>query len=54
MRSGADPNFVAEEPGATLYAENPLLLTAGARFLLDKDKYQPIVELLNQFGAIRI
>ena len=51
LEHGADPNFVAEEPGATVYAEKPLELPEGASFLLDRHKYQPIVELLNQFGA---
>ena len=51
LEHGADPNYVAEEPGATIYAEKPLELAEQARFLLDKDKYTPIVELLDQFGA---
>ncbi len=51
LEHGADPNFVAEEPAATVYAEKPLELACGARFLLDRDKYQPNVELLTQFGA---
>lgn len=51
LEHGADPNFVAEDPAATIYAEKPLELALGASFLLDRDKYQPIVELLIQFGA---
>ena len=54
LEQGADPNFVAEEPGATIYAEKPLELAKQARFLLDREKYQPIAELLNQFGATGI
>jgi hypothetical protein len=44
----------AEDPGATIYAEKPLELAEQARFLLDRDKYQPIVEPLDQFGATGI
>ena len=51
LEHGADPNFVAEDPAATVYAEKPLELALGARFLLDRAKYQPIAELLIQFGA---
>ena len=54
LELGADPNFVAEEPGATIYAEKPLELAEQARFLLSRDKYQPIAELLDQFGATGI
>jgi ankyrin repeat protein len=51
LEHGADPNFVADEPAATLYAEKPLELAMQARFLIDWDKYNPIVELLKTFGA---
>jgi ankyrin repeat protein len=51
LEHGVDPNFVAEEPGATIYAEKSLELAEGACFLLDRHRYRPIVELLNQFGA---
>jgi ankyrin repeat protein len=54
LELGADPNLVAEDPAATVYAENPLELAQGASFLLDRDKYQPIVDLLSQFGATRM
>jgi ankyrin repeat protein len=51
LEHGADPNFVAQEPAATIYAEKPLELAMQARFLMDRDKYHPIVELLKRFGA---
>jgi len=51
LENGADPNFVADEPAATIYADRPLDLAKQCRFLLDWDKYSPIVELLKQFGA---
>ena len=49
---GADPNYRAEEPTATIYAENPLSLAKQARFLLNWEQYQPIVQLLEKFGAV--
>lgn len=49
--AGADPNFVATEPAATIYHEKPLLLAMAARNLMDWDKYQPVVKLLETFGA---
>jgi len=51
LEHGADPNFVAEEPAATIYTEKPLELAQEARFLMDWDKYHPIVELLKLNGA---
>jgi hypothetical protein len=44
-------NQVAHEPAATSYAEKPLNPAGQARFLLDWDKYDPIVKLLEAFGA---
>jgi len=54
LEHGADPNFVAEEPAATLYTEKPLDLAYQTRFLLDWDRYDPIVKLLESFGATDI
>lgn len=51
LEHGADPNFAADEPAATIYADNPLELAKQARFLMDKDKYHPVVTLLEEFGA---
>lgn len=51
LEHGADPNFVVDEPAATIYASKPLELAMGARFLLDQDKYNPVVKLLEEFGA---
>lgn len=51
LEQGADPNFIAHEPAATIYAENPLELASQARFLIDWIKYHPIVKLLEEFGA---
>jgi len=51
LENGADPNLVADEPAATIYTEKPLDLARQARFLIDWDKYHPIVELLEAFGA---
>jgi len=51
LEHGADPNFVADEPAATIYTEKPLDLAQQARLLMDWDKYDPIVKLLEEFGA---
>src|SRR5918998_2920718 len=51
LEHGADPNFLADEPAATIYTEKPLELAKQARFLMDWDKYHPIVELLNLSSA---
>jgi hypothetical protein len=51
LEHGADPNFFADEPAATIYTEKPLDLALQARFLLDWDRYDPIVKLLESFGA---
>ena len=51
LENGADPNLVADEPAASIYAEKPLDLARQARFVMDWDKYHPIVKLLEAFGA---
>jgi ankyrin repeat protein len=51
LEHGADPNFFADEPAATIYTEKRLDLALQARFLLDWDRYDPIVKLLESFGA---
>src|SRR5262249_52839088 len=51
LENGANPNLIAAEPAATIYTEKPLELARQARFLLDWDKFSPIVNLLVQFGA---
>ena len=51
LEHGADPNFHAGEPAATIYTEKPLELARQARFLMDWEKYHPIVELLELNGA---
>jgi hypothetical protein len=51
LEHGADPNFLAGEPAASIYTEKPLELAMQVRFLMDWDKYHPIVKLLEEFGA---
>ena len=46
LEHGADPNLLADEPAAFTYTEKPLDLAMQARFLMDWDKYHPIVKLL--------
>ena len=54
LERGADPNFLAGEPAASIYTEKPLVLAMQARFLLEWDKYHPIVKLLEKYGATDI
>ena len=51
LEHGADPNLLADEPAATIYCEKPLDLARQAGFLMDWDKYNSIVKLLESFGA---
>jgi hypothetical protein len=51
LEHGADPNFMADEPASYIYADKPLDLALGCRFILAWDKYDPMVNLLAQFGA---
>lgn len=51
LENGADPNLVADEPAASIYTEKPLDLARQARFLMDWDRYHPIVKLLEAYGA---
>jgi ankyrin repeat protein len=52
LAAGADPNAVAEEPAATIYAELPLNLANQARFYMGDERYAPIIELLKSYGAV--
>ncbi|HEY9282774.1 MAG TPA: ankyrin repeat domain-containing protein [Pyrinomonadaceae bacterium] len=51
LEHGANPDFVADEPAASIYTKKPLDLAMQARFLLDWDRYHPIVKLLEEYGA---
>ena len=51
LERGSDPSQVVDEPAATIYTEKPLDLAKQARFLMGWDKYDPIVKLLEEFGA---
>lgn len=48
---GADPNFIADEPAASMYTEKPLDLAMQARFLMDWRRFHPIVQTLIEYGA---
>lgn len=52
LEHGADPNYRADEPAASIYTEKPLSLARQARNLMNRDQYHPIVQLLEQYGAI--
>jgi ankyrin repeat protein len=51
LEHGADPNLLADEPAASVYTEKPLALARQARFLMDWEKFHPIVKLLEEYGA---
>ena len=51
LEHGADPNYRAIEPAASIYTEKPLALARQARMLINWDKYHQIVQLLEKFGA---
>jgi len=51
LEHGADPNLVANEPAASIYTEKPLELAKQARFLMNRVRFEPIVKLLEEFGA---
>ncbi|HKY28591.1 MAG TPA: ankyrin repeat domain-containing protein [Pyrinomonadaceae bacterium] len=51
LEHGADPNYRADEPAASIYTEKPLALARQARMLMNWDQYHPIVQLLEKFGA---
>lgn len=48
---GANPNFLADEPAASMYAPKPLELALQARFLMDWEKFDSIVKTLLESGA---
>jgi ankyrin repeat protein len=51
LAAGADPNAIADEPAATIYAELPLNLANQARFYMQDERYARIIELLTSYGA---
>jgi ankyrin repeat protein len=51
LEAGADPNAVAPEPGCTLLADTPLHLAEQCAFLMDKEKYERVVDMLRVYGA---
>ena len=52
LEHGADPNYRADEPAASIYTEKPLALARQARNVMNRGQYHPIVQLLEQYGAI--
>jgi ankyrin repeat protein len=51
LEHGANPNYRADEPVASIYSPKPLDLARQARMLMDWEKYDAIVKLLEKFGA---
>lgn len=52
IESGANVNFIAQEPASDILAETVLSLAMQCRHLMDFEKYDPIVQLLQKHGAI--
>lgn len=53
LELGADPNFQAVEPALSVYADTPLDVAMQARLVMDWEKYNPIVQILIDYGATR-
>ncbi len=51
LENGANADFTADEPAASILTEKPLDLAQQLRFLTDWEKYHPIVKLLEKFGG---
>ena len=51
LELGANPNFRAVEPALSVYADTPLDVAIQARLVMDWEKYNPVVQLLIDYGA---
>jgi hypothetical protein len=51
LNKGADPNSIADEPGAVTMAATPLELALQLRHLRNYTTYNPIVDILIKNGA---
>jgi hypothetical protein len=51
LEHGPDPNLLAAEPAASIYTEKAVDLARQARFLMDWEKFHPIVKLLEEYGG---
>lgn len=51
LEKGANADVTIEEPAASIFTEKPLDLAQQLRFLTNWEKYNPIVKLLEKFGA---
>jgi ankyrin repeat protein len=45
LEHGANPNYRADEPAASIYTKKPLALARQARMVMNWNQYQPIVQL---------
>ncbi len=51
VEAGADVNHQAQDPGSDILAATPLALALQCRLMMDHDKYDPIVQYLQENGA---
>jgi hypothetical protein len=51
VRCAQGANLVADEPAASIYTQKPLELAKQAHFLMNRNKFDPVVKLLEEFGA---
>ncbi len=52
ITAGADINHPAEDPASDILAATPTALAMQCRLMMDHDKYEPIVKLLEENGGI--
>lgn len=52
VNAGADVNHPAKDPASDILAATPTALAVQCRMMMDHDKYDPIVKLLEGHGGI--
>jgi hypothetical protein len=52
VEAGANVNHPAADPAADILAATPTALAAQCRLMMDHNKYDPIVKLLEEHGGI--
>lgn len=52
VKAGANVNHPAKDPASDILAATPTALAVQCRMMMDHDKYDPIVKLLEEHGGI--
>ncbi|MFT7492153.1 MAG: hypothetical protein ACI80S_001752 [Pseudohongiellaceae bacterium] len=52
VKAGANVNHPAKDPASDILAATPTALAVQCRTMMDHDKYDPIVKLLEEHGGI--